>query len=665
MSRKIYLPELLSITVKNYTLYPNGLDYTYNFVKGVNLILGGNGMGKTTFVNIIKYAIIGPYRQQFDYSRTYKDQKIEKRLLNKADYFVKRMDPTIEVEGHPIVSLHYKLHEHDICVTRTLDEGTLIEFALDGVVMSGEQISQTRYEMLSIEDKKRTLPFVYEQEVERLSELSFDDLIFFVNEILYFGEDHKTILWRCNQTKDVQTELFNKFFNDKKLDEERQEAERQAKYYDSRSRHCSEDMRAITKALEKVVSPRIGVDAPGQEVPVAQRLFNLRNEIDKLSAQIDGVQEDRKTIEFDLTTMHKEQNDLSMSVSLVDQTKARIESQFNASKWEKMNPRYSIYLRHIQLNHACPMCNQTSETLYKKLTLDPSRCVFCGQKLKEDADEELRKQYDDVMTNYKEIYQRVNSLTSRIHQKEQELKSLDVRFRQLDTRKRELQQQVRDLEYIDSQSNAQTDIQAIYDELERLRKAKDEFQQKSIEERQKALRISQTIEGAIIEITKRFSDIFAEYAELFLGLPCRLTYEKIGGSEERRFYPVINGQPRWNEEELSESQRFFVDHSFRMSILTFFYAGPAFYIVETPDSSLDISYENNAAKVFKHFLRNPNTLILTSNLNNSSFVQSIIDNRADVPVAMVGLLDIAKQSIIQNTSEKLKEIYQSIKNQLR
>ena len=106
MSRKIFLPELVSINIKNYTLYPNGLDYTYNFVKGVNLILGGNGMGKTTFVNIIKYALIGPYRQQFDYSRTYKDQKIEKRLLNKADYFVKRMDPAIEVDGRPIVSLH-------------------------------------------------------------------------------------------------------------------------------------------------------------------------------------------------------------------------------------------------------------------------------------------------------------------------------------------------------------------------------------------------------------------------------------------------------------------------------------------------------------------------------------------------------------------------------
>lgn len=44
MSRRIYLPELLSINIKNYTLYPNGLDYTFDFVKGVNLVLGGNGM---------------------------------------------------------------------------------------------------------------------------------------------------------------------------------------------------------------------------------------------------------------------------------------------------------------------------------------------------------------------------------------------------------------------------------------------------------------------------------------------------------------------------------------------------------------------------------------------------------------------------------------------
>lgn len=62
MSRTIYLPELQRIHIKNYTLYPNGLDYTFDFIKGANLVLGGNGMGKTTFVNLIKYAILGNYK---------------------------------------------------------------------------------------------------------------------------------------------------------------------------------------------------------------------------------------------------------------------------------------------------------------------------------------------------------------------------------------------------------------------------------------------------------------------------------------------------------------------------------------------------------------------------------------------------------------------------
>ena len=38
-------------------------------------------------------------------------------------------------------------------------------------------------------------------------------MIFFVNEILYFGEDHKTILWNDGKIgNDVQNELFNQTF---------------------------------------------------------------------------------------------------------------------------------------------------------------------------------------------------------------------------------------------------------------------------------------------------------------------------------------------------------------------------------------------------------------------------------------------------------------------
>ncbi|WP_372935890.1 AAA family ATPase [Mariniphaga sediminis] len=61
----------------NFTLYPNGLNFKYDFVNGVNLIVGGNRMGKTTFVNIIKYAIIGHYKEGYDFTRTHLGRKIE------------------------------------------------------------------------------------------------------------------------------------------------------------------------------------------------------------------------------------------------------------------------------------------------------------------------------------------------------------------------------------------------------------------------------------------------------------------------------------------------------------------------------------------------------------------------------------------------------------
>lgn len=212
--------------------------------------------------------------------------------------------------------------------------------------------------------------------------------------------------------------------------------------------------------------------------------------------------------------------------------------------------------------------------------------------------------------------------------------------------------------------NENNSIQPFLDEVNRLTLQKESYQKQSDEQYKIVTSISNEIEDVITENVHTFSSIFAKYAGKFLGVPCELTYIKQSGDSNKRFYPVIDGKVRFYAEEMSESQRFFVDHSFRMSILTFFYTTPSFYIVETPDSSLDISYEKNAANVFTEFLKNPNSLVITSNLNNSLFIEHLI-NQENVDFAIVGLLDIAKQSMIQNTSEQLKSIYNNIKNRLK
>ena len=254
MSRQIYLPELLSINIKNYTLYPNGLNYTYDFVKGINLILGGNGMGKTTFVNIIKFGLIGLYKKATDLTRTYKDRAIVKRLLYPTNYFSARGDDSMLVDGEAIVLLHFAIRNARFDVCRSLETGCLLSVTINGTSLTGNIIEENRYERLDAIAQKQYLQFSYEKSIEGYSNLTFDDLIFFVNEILFFGENHNTVLWNdgIDGRTDVQNELFNKYFNEPDLDRERQEMQRQAKYYDSLSRHRSEDMRVLNKLVAKI-----------------------------------------------------------------------------------------------------------------------------------------------------------------------------------------------------------------------------------------------------------------------------------------------------------------------------------------------------------------------------------------------------------------------------
>lgn len=219
------------------------------------------------------------------------------------------------------------------------------------------------------------------------------------------------------------------------------------------------------------------------------------------------------------------------------------------------------------------------------------------------------------------------------------------------------------MEYKSATTGQPVKLQALYDEYEKYSKEKEEYQKESVKYQTLEQSLTKQIENEILKNVSRFSAIFASYAENFLGVSCSLAYEKYD-STMRRFYPVIDGKLRRHEEALSESQRFFIDHSFRMSILTFFYQTPSFYIVETPDSSLDISYERNAANVFLRFLKNPNSIIITSNLNNSSFVSHLIENH-EMLFSMVGLFDIAKKSAIQGTSDQLKSIYTNIKERIQ
>ena len=662
--RKIYLPSLKKIQIQNFTLYPNGLNFEYEFINGVNIIIGGNGMGKTTLVNLIKYSIIGHYKKDFDFTRTYKDRKIEKRILHPVDYYKNRLDNSIVTDSKANVTVNFEINNNLFTVTRCIESITLNSYSLNGKKIEGKIISQNKYEDLSDDIKHEYLQKKYEDDISKVSELSFDDLIFFVNEILYFGEDHKTILWNDGKIgNDVQNELFNKYFNTPELDKLRQEAERQAKYFDSSARHRSEDIRAIKKVLDKVNDSKNKVD---NIESINSKIINIKNEIENVDKQLDNKQSYRKKVDNKIQLLNNQINEISVKEANLDKDKKTAENKLFANKWQHLHKNYDLYFKSIKTNHICPLCTkEVEDTFAEEILNNSNNCILCNQEINEVESKSLDIEYDEINKLLIEEHRKLQNYQKEIFENDKILKELDKDFRILSVKKRELQSILRELEFSNSQvPKSETDqLQAFYDEIANLEKLKNEFQEKSLIEKNKADEFSKLIEEQISKETNRFSILFSNFAGEFLGVKCSLTYDDLGDGN-RRFYPVIDGKIRQYEEELSESQRFFIDHSFRMSILSFFYTKPTFYIVETPDSSLDISYEKNAAKVFMKFLEKDNSLILTTNLNNSEFLNHLIE-LAKNRVSINSLLDIGKKSVIQNASNTLVEIYNKIKLKIK
>ncbi|MGH1385112.1 AAA family ATPase [Kordia sp.] len=664
--RNIFLPTLKSIKIKNFTLYPNGLDFEYDFINGVNLIIGGNGMGKTTFVNLIKYSIIGHYKKDFDFTRTYKDRKIEKRTLHPINYYKNRQDEVIKTESKATVTIDFKIKNDSFSVERCLETITLNSYSINNYNVEGDVLTQVKYENLNEDQKKDSLLKKYENDIERASGLPFDDLIFFVNEILFFGEDHKTILWNDgDKGTDVQYELFNKYFNSPELDKARQEAVRQAKYFDSVSRHRSEDIRAIKKVLDKVEKDANNEEGEVDAKSINSRVLEIKIELQNLDKKIKKKQKFRKEIEAEVSIINNKINELSLLIDNLEKTKKIAENKLFENKYIHLHKNYDLYYQSIKTNHVCPLCTKEVEKQFIDEKLNHSNnCILCNQEISQITNESLKNEFESINNELIDEHTKIQNSQKEAIKIDKTLKKLDKEFKELSNQKRNLQSELRNLQFALSEGSEEDPdkLQAFYDEIESLEELKEEFQLKSKEEKEKANEFSKQIEKQVSKVTSKFSKLFSEFAVEFLGVKCTLTYDDLG--DGKRFYPVINGKIRRHDEELSESQRFFIDHSFRMSILSFFYTKPSFYIVETPDSSLDISYEKNAAKVFTKFLEKDNALIITTNLNNSEFLNHLIDF-SENKISIINLLDIAKKSVIQQSSESLKSVYEKVKKRIK
>lgn len=660
---KKYLPSLKKLQIKNFSLYPGDLNFTYDFIEGVNLILGGNGVGKTTFLNILKYALVGLYKKGLDVKRREVkgvEYRYEKRVNLPYNYFLNRMDSAVDYNEKAEVTLTFKIEKKTFEITRDLYSPAVKKVAVreagKSVTLEGTLISQNEFDSLFSDKQKNekklqnTLQWKYEEAVGKASNHEFfDNIIFLVNDILFFSESRKTIMW----DGDVQNKLSSKYFIDPKLDEKKEKAELEGKYQDSFARHKSEDIRAIRKIIDSISDK----DPNNKEFKdLIADIEKQRKSVDSFFKELEKIHTERGQTEVKINKFHSEKNQLNKKLEDFESQKRNEEQIIFEELFKKVTPKYYDYLKFLKSSGNCPLCNNDlPKVMFDKINSNDSHCMMCSNEIKSPQLSSIK--LSSIKIQITDTLQSIRLKEKEIIISNEVLEKLDEKFRDMTIKLNTAQSSLRKAEFAiqkfhtTDSSKTDSEFKAMNARINELEKEKENAQTKSKKAFADANKIIDQIDTQRLESREKLSGMFNQFGSKFLGVPCELVYEDPKDEGGKRYLPRIDGIDRLHEEELSESQRFFIDQSFRMSLLNFFNSAPSFFMCETPDSSLDISYEKNAAKIFLEYLKQPNELILTSNLNNSEFLEFLIDEAKEI--SYINLLKIGKQSAIQSNSAEL------------
>ena len=140
MSKKYPLPKLEYMDIEGYDLYKCPMVIDFN--KKLNIVFGTNGLGKTTLLTMIQYAIIGPYCGA-QKSRNYGGEQKKRRPIYEKGFFRNRMN---EINKQAFVRMRFTINNDKYDVKHSLYKHSLISAVCNGRKIEGEEINYDTYE---------------------------------------------------------------------------------------------------------------------------------------------------------------------------------------------------------------------------------------------------------------------------------------------------------------------------------------------------------------------------------------------------------------------------------------------------------------------------------------------------------------------------------------
>ena len=516
----------------------------------------------------------------------------------------------------------------------------------------------------------------YQDAMARLAEVSsFGDWILLLRYIVFYFEDRRSLVWDPS----AQRQLLRILFLESNLALEWTRLERDILECDSEFRN----LRAVTNRQERAFARDESLAANEQEIG---------EELKELDQFLKGANESLDQVNFELPDIEDRHEKARLRFLTLEQERESKYRELERAQLFAVNarlPQLSDSMRYIlaQLlsETRCLACGNNAPNTMESLKarIRGNECVICGSDLATVMDKMpayIRQDESDILqVNLRDISVELERARSILEESNSERSRAVTKIQELRTAIAERTARMETL--LKHLPPAEGKLYELRQELASLRSTLEILQHDLEEKRESFDQFISEANTAVEAQTFQVRESFGHYAQGFLFEDCHLVWSprpaQLGQSGRRFNFPAfgldLGGSDfsrtvrRSGPDDVSESQREFIDISFRMALAK---VGTIGYVtslvVDAPESSLDAVFVNRAARVLSTFGRPEagNRLIVASNLVDGNLIPALLREATDEGHRAERVVDLLAIAAPTAAVQSLREEYYAARDHL-